>query len=214
MNAPDLIADYYRRDLSEAEDDALAAELQASPEAAERFAALAASDYKRFGLPEPGESQEKRRGRKALWALLAIVASVALLNQMLSDERAKVVSVPEAGEALRQVSRPEAPVAEETGPEQAVQAAAAPVPVPVRLRVSAESANGPFHVKVEGADAQPLGVFDPAGRPIGRLRATGPRDLSWDGLDASGLAVLPGRYALSVRAGGRELKQWVEIDVR
>lgn len=207
MNAPDLIADFYRRDLSEAEEDALGAQLQASPEAAERFAALAQQDYSRFGLAEPGDSTPGGR-RRAAWVLLLLLAGGSWLAYGLRNDRPAVTLIPEAREELREVRRPLA-----SAPEPA-EAAPATAPVEAHLRVSADSAKGPFHAKVEGADASALGVFDDAGRPVGRLRTLGPRDLAWDGRDAQGQAVLPGRYALTVRAGGRVLRQWVEIDVR
>lgn len=207
MNAPDLIADYYRRDLDEAEEQALAAELQASPEAAERFAALAAADYQRFGLPEPGDSAPGKGRRLGILAVV-VLAGAAALAWSLRDERAKVLAVPEASDELREVRRPVAPVSHDEGGNVAAPAAAA------SLKVSAASALGPFHVSVTGADAQPAGVFDATGRKVGLLRALGARELAWDGRDAQGQPVLPGRYALSVRAGGRVLTKWVEIDVR
>ena len=53
MSDQDLLSEFFARNLDVPEDAALAALLESSPEAAERFAALAQQDYQRLGLPVP-----------------------------------------------------------------------------------------------------------------------------------------------------------------
>lgn len=76
MSAPDLIADYYRRDLDADEEEALAAQLEASPEDAARFAQLAAAEYHSFGLPEPKGANAHKIPWKGLGAAAAVLLAV------------------------------------------------------------------------------------------------------------------------------------------
>lgn len=206
MSQIDLIAEHFRRDLSEAEDEALARELAASPEAALRFAGLAEDEYRAFGLPEP-PLDGPRRGRLGLWLL----GGVGLL--WLAWPKAhgtRLVQMQEAQDGALVVAQPEAP-----RPVELPQAAEVALPTPrPRLRVSSQTPVGPFQVDVLGADAEAVGISDAKGRAVAAFTVRGPRSFFWDGLDGQGQRVAPGRYALQVRVGDLVLKQWVEIEVR
>jgi hypothetical protein len=214
MSAPDLIAEYYRRDLDAAEDESLAALLESSPEASARFASLAADEYRGFGLPEPKGSGGGQRLPLGYWAGGIAVLLAAGLLWLAWPRHPKPLSIQEDPGAyqLPQPSEPEPEAeAEEpraTAPERRERRAP-------RLWVSAQTPQGPFDVRVDGSGvSKALGVYDGEGRSIARLREVGQDRYRWDGRDQQGRLAKPGAYQLRLRSGDEALKQWVEIEVR
>ena len=67
----DLVEQFYKGELSEAEEEALDQLLASSPEAADRFARIAASAYNRYGLPGAP------KGFLGFWGLKIVVALVS-----------------------------------------------------------------------------------------------------------------------------------------
>lgn len=203
----DLIVDYFRRDLDAAEEESLAQLLAASPEAAERFAALAADDYAAMGLPEPA-GQAKRRWLPLIALGLAVGgAAAAVWFGRPQASRVAVIAQSEDGD-FAVVERPQ-PQAVDAAPQAAPSDEAAP-----RLYVQAQTPRGPFDIRVSGAKAEAVGVFNAQGRRIAGLDALDSRRFRWDGRDEDGKAVSAGPYQLRLEAKGRVLKQWVEIEVR
>jgi len=206
----DLIQDYFRRDLDAAEEEALAQQLQASPEAAERFAALAAGDYKGFALPEPGQAAQG--GGRARWlALLAIGIGLATAGTVLwkgrPDGRGSVAVIQDAqDDGFAVVERPE--------PARPAEAPSAAPAEAARLLVQAQTPRGPFEVRVAGAKAQSGGVFNAQGRRVADLVMLDSRHFRWDGRLEDGKPAGAGPYQLRLDAEGRQLRQWVEIEVR
>lgn len=208
MSAQDLIVEYHRRDLSEAEEESLACLLEESPEAALRFAELAADDYSRFGLPEPDRGGNNGRwmvllllGLGGAWAWTQRPVPAPLAVHTVSEEDGGFSVV----RRVAPVSVPAAPV------EEAPSAPAAPAP---SLEVRSESAAGPFDILVLNGRASAEGIFDGAGRPVGRLREVNGRHFRWDGRDSAGRLVAAGAYQIRLVSGGKPLRQWVEIEVR
>lgn len=209
MSAPDLIVDYFRRDLDGAEDEALAAQLQASPAEAERFAQLAAKDYRAFGLPEPGETLQRRAGGLKWLLLLLIVGGGAAFAWTLRPAKPGVLTVSRDDAGFDVVERKPAYETPERLPDEAPAAVEAPA-----LHVSAETPRGPFDIRVSGAKAEADGVFDAQGRRVADLTALDARRFRWDGRDEQGRLARPGAYQIRLLAQGAALKQWVEIEVR
>lgn len=200
----DLIVEYFRRDLDAAEEESLAKLLADSPEAAERFAAAAADDYASMGLPEPGTERQRR------WLPLIVLGAAAVAvgaTAWLGRPQASPVAViAENGDGgFDVVERPHPQAAEEAAP------AAEEAP---RLFVQAQTPRGPFDIRVSGAKAEAVGVFNAKGLRIASLQALDSRRFRWDGRDEDGQAVGAGPYQLRLEAKGRLLKQWVEIEVR
>jgi len=203
MSQPDLIVDYYRRDLDDAEEAQLAALLQASPAEAERFAALAADDYRAFGLPDP-DAARWRGAWKLAALLLALGAGGAALWLARPARQAALAVADDGGSFEVQAARPQAPQR---------RPAAEPAET-AKIWVSAQTPQGPFDVRVSGAEAEALGVFDAQGRKVGELVDLGDQRFRWSGRDRRDGLAAPGAYQFRLRAGDQVLKQWVEIEVR
>jgi hypothetical protein len=221
MSDTDLIADFFTRNLEVAEDAALAALLESSPEAAERFAGLAADDYQRLGLPAPVVPNPLvKRLKFGALGLACLAALFWWWNQPTQTHAVDVGVVPQAD---REVSLPQ-PSAEHRARRQADEdleprtngqdlAPAGEAAVP-RLSISMETRQGPFDVKVTGGTAQPVGVLDSGGNLVGRLTPAGPQAWAWDAKRRDGKPAGPGRYRICLLAGDRPLRQWVEIERR
>jgi hypothetical protein len=219
MSEKDLLSDFFARSLDVPEDAALAALLESSPEAAERFAALARQDYERLGLPVP-VLPNPLLGRLKVGGL-ALLAGGALLWWWTLPTQTMSVAVGTVAGAEREVALPSAPGprhharlrhdGEDLEPRTLDQAGAAGLP---RLSIHMESRQGPFTVKVTGGAAQPLGVLDSDGNLVGHLAPSGAGTWVWDTKGKDGGPVAPGRYRICLMAGDRPLRQWVEIERR
>jgi hypothetical protein len=215
----DLIADYFIRNLEPGEDAALAALLESSPEAAERFAALAGQDYQRLGLPVPVVPNPLLgRLKYGGLGLLVLAGLLWWWNQPTRTAAVAVGLVPQADSEVP-LPRPAAAPRRyrprmESDLEPRANQASAPESAPPRLTISMETRQGPFDVKVSGGTAQPVGVLDSGGNVVGRLIPSGPQAWVWDAKGRDGQPVGPGRYRICLLAGDRPLRQWVEIERR
>jgi hypothetical protein len=221
MSDMDLIADYFTRNLEVGEDAALAALLESSPEAAERFAQLAGEDYRRLGLPVPAVPNPllgylKMGGLGLLvlagllwwWNLPTRTASVAVGVVPSADRE---VSLPRPVLERHESKRPVEADLEPQTQDRAQDSAGGSQP---RLTISMETRQGPFEVRVSGGTAQPVGVLDSAGNLVGRLAPNGPQSWAWDAKGKDGKPVPAGRYRICLLADGQPLRQWVEIERR
>lgn len=217
----DLIADYFIRNLEPGEDAALAALLESSPEAAERFANLAREDYRRLGLPVPAVPNPLLgRLKYGGFGLLVLAGLLWWWNQPTRTDAVAVGVVPQSDSEVA-LPRPELerhrasrPPAEDMESGADALAPAFQDAVRPHLSISMESGQGPFDVKVTGGTAQAVGVFDSGGTLVGRLAPAGPQAWVWDAKASAGRPVGPGRYRICLRAGEQPLKQWVEIERR
>jgi hypothetical protein len=216
MSDQDLLSEFFARNLDVPEDAALAALLESSPEAAERFAALAQQDYQRLGLPVP-VIPNPLLGRLKLGGL-SLLAAGALLWWWTLPTQTVSVAVGMVTEPEREVSLPPVPRprhharADHEGEElepRTQDLADAGLP---HLAISTESRQGPFTAKVSGGSAQPVGVLDSAGNLVGRLVPSGPGAWVWDTKGKDGKPVGAGRYRICLLAGDQPLRQWVEIE--
>jgi hypothetical protein len=157
-----------------------------------------------MGLPEPAD-QAKRRWLPLIALGIAVGgAATAAWFGRPQGSRVAVIAQSEDGDfAVVERPRPQSPVEE-----------AAPVGTAPRLFVQAQTPRGPFEIRVSGAKAEAVGVFDAQGRRIAGLDALDSRRFRWDGRDEDGKAVAAGPYQLRLEAKGKLLKQWVEIEVR
>ncbi|HXC63268.1 MAG TPA: FlgD immunoglobulin-like domain containing protein [bacterium] len=218
MSDQDLLSEFFARNMDVPEDAALAALLESSPEAAERFAALAQLDYERLGLPAP-VLPNPLLGRLKYGAL-GLLAAGALLWWWTLPTQTLSVAVGTVAEPEREVSlSPAAPRrhahvrhdGEDLQPKTLDQAGSAGLP---RLSIRMETRQGPFTVTVSGGSAQPVGVLDSGGNLVGRLQPEGPQSWSWDTKGKDGQPMAPGRYRICLLAGDQPLRQWVEIERR
>jgi hypothetical protein len=203
---PDLRAEYFQRDLSADEDDALAGQIDANDEFAVGFAVMAAQDYQLMGLPKPVWPQ--RRGRRlGLWlALGALAAGGTWIWQAGAPDSQAVVPVGVVPGVERQQTVEERVQDGTTAPS----APSAPQPLP-RLKVRA--GNGGFAATlVPAADDRPdLLVLDRQGRQVCRLQPDSQGLWLWNGQDADAKPVAQGAYQFKVDLNGRALTQWVQV---
>jgi hypothetical protein len=204
MSKVDLVALYFRRELSEAEDEVLARQLTQVPELADRFAELAAQDYAKAGLPEP--RWPSRRKRRGLWVwLLAAACAGAWALYSLAPRSVEQVSKAPAAEAS---AGPVEKAVVTTGPAKPASTAVARP----RLKVTAGAAG--FSASLSVPRVAILRVLDAQGRVQRELNSDEPGHWSWDGLDSQAKLVPGGRYLFLVVSDGEEFRQWVSVGRR
>jgi hypothetical protein len=211
MSADALIHDYFTRDLSEAEDEALAQALEASPELAERFAAAAEQDLARLGA---GKAPRKAG---LLWAGAAALAlgSVWWASSREQAPMAQVAVVDERPYEEAGVDRGPARLAAKEEEEEA-EVPAAPRPqaaAPTLIVRAAAGSARRFDARLEGAaPGAALLVLDAGGQVLRRLAPSRAGHWSWDGRDAQGRELPQGIYRFETALGGKVLGQWVQIE--
>ena len=213
---PELLNDYFQRDLSVDEESRVAELLKDSPEEALRFAGLAEAEYKASGYPEPAP----RKGRAGLWLLrgLGLCAAAGAgvwlwcLLQSPAQTEARRVSESQSQDTAAPSPAPQAPaVARE--PEAAPDVEAAP-----DLSVTVLD-SGRFKMTVDLAAGHrvELSLCDVAGKPL-RAFYSGSLDggrwsFVWDGRLADGSAAKPGvPYQVVLRAHGTVLRRWLQLE--
>jgi hypothetical protein len=191
-----LASALFKRDLSEAEMDALEASLERDPAVAERLFSEAEAQYRATGLPEPrwDERQEPRGRGWILAGALLLGGGMAALALRPAPHRVCVVSVDD--QDLPVVSAPRQLAGDATAAPRPAHAGPAPAPVHdqgrrlgVVLRLDQDT---PVRVEVrDGQGALVRQLFN------GILSAGQPR-VEWDGLDARGRPAAPGDYQILV----------------
>ena len=201
----DLIAEHFSRDLSEAEENELAQLIKDSPQEAERFAELAAQDWKHLGLAEPVLRRLKLpKPMHALGGLaLAAVAAFAALH--------------EAPQAPQPRSIEQTIVYTRFGEHKG---ASGPAQLPgEQLQVIARPGTDKIftlqllHPK---AIIQSADVYDEEGHRVSALKSTDTREWgwSWNGRNSQGSLAKPGRYELRLQRENGKLSRWVQVEVR
>lgn len=201
----DLVSEFFKRDLREEEAEELAGCLSASVEEAGRFASLAEEDWKRLGLPEPGQ------GRGWRGAFIILSALLGLAGLYLAFQAMKTTQGPAYFEETRAELKAAGPEAEASLPKAGGRLSkAAP-----RLRVRLEG-DSRFVAEVFGAfKAEQARVLDRQGRELARLSLLRPLNAwLWDGRRATGARAGAGFYEIRVEGEGKRLSKWVEIEVK
>jgi hypothetical protein len=118
----DLIEKFFRKDLTEAEEEALEKELSSSDEAVQKLALKAEETYRSFGLPEPHwtGSEELKRTPKldyGPWVLLALFLSLlvglavwGLLRNSSPQAGLTPVKTPVPTQVVKQVQKTTLPI--------------------------------------------------------------------------------------------------------
>lgn len=203
-----LIDEFFKRDLTEAEAQALENALESSPLDALRFGELMKGEYLGLGLPDPGAalplpSPAPLALTKAAVALTAVLAAGTAAWWFWPAS--KLVSIPPSitTEAPKSVSKPRA-------------LPPPPLVIPERLNVSSPEGNR-LSVVVELAKPAPVKVFiqDKRGQVVrslydGKLEA-GKWSLRWDGLLADGAKAPSGDYLIQVESGSHKMAKNVSV---
>jgi hypothetical protein len=209
-----LLDAYFERDLSADEESRLAELLKESPEEALRFSALAASEYKASGYPEP----QIRPRRAGVWLKRALGLSAALgagfwlwclLQAPAQTEARRVADSP------TQDSAAPPPPLNVPAPAVAVEPEAEAAPT-LEVRVL-ESGRFKLTVGLAGRHRVDLGLYDAAGRPLrafyrGSLDA-GRWSFEWDGRLADGRLARQGEpYQVEFKLRGHEVRRWLQLE--
>ncbi|HET9869264.1 MAG TPA: FlgD immunoglobulin-like domain containing protein [bacterium] len=201
----DLVEEFFKRDLTEAEHEALAGLLGSSPDAALRYEGLLAENYLATGLPSPTlpRGLESLPGPGALgnvaWLKIALVAAglTAAGLALWKFWPKPVLEVPAPGlqaPARPHPARPQAALPGREGEELSVM-----VKAPEKSLVSVR-------------------VLDGAGKEVRSLYTgfveAGQWAFQWDGLLQDGRPAQAGNYLIDVRSGTAHLTKGIRIKVQ
>jgi hypothetical protein len=207
----DLNKEFFERDLSPAEEEALAQELELSDEACAAFAAEAEADYHKSGFAAPNSGQPHRWRWMAGGAVLALGLVWAAWP---TAQEPKVVRAAVEDQAFQEQAQPEAP---RHAAPQSVQEAVA-VAAPDRLEVSREGSGFVLSVHANTAGTGRLQLLDLQGHVLRSLFSgplqTGTWAFRWDGAGADGRALMPGQYRLAWERGDRTVGKTVQVEAR
>lgn len=208
-----LVDEFFKRDLTEAEAQGLDELLEKSPEDAMRFGEGLEEQYLSLGLTVPTiPSHFGPALPKAGWGLLksllaaATLTGAGLMTWTLWPKPATVISVPALKTTLPQsLSRPQAKLP------------APPVEMPQRLTGASQEGNR-LSVVVELDHAAPVQVciYNPANQKVrdlyqGNLQP-GKWSIHWDGLLTDGSRAPSGSYRIQVQSGATEMSKNVAIE--
>ncbi len=237
----DLIEKFFRSELTEAEDQALAKLLASSEDAAERFAQKAEKVYFGFGLPEPKAPGKLARFLKSSWgrwAPVVVLSGVGVWHywpQVESQPLPVVVSSPVMAPVPAQtelkiiapVSRKaEKPIGPPPVPTESVVLTpsipngATPVPAgmdqaPPNPGFDTDYRNLRVVVDQEAAGSILVRITGPDGTEVRRLYegplAVGKWAFTWDGLLDQNRAATSGIYHIEVKGNGNSMSKEVMI---
>ena len=205
--AKDLVKDFFERDLSDAELEALQERLASSEEAL-RFSAEAERFHRGLGAAAAVALKLAQAGKAGgFWSTgLGLAGKSAALKAVLVLAGGGLIALGGV-QAYQAYHQPEgAPVAQAL--PQPV--AAAPKPLAgargkqVALKLDLEA---PARVTAMVLDEEKRLVRDLGTRDM----AAGPQRLVWDGYDDQGQVPRPGRYQVVLRWNGKEAGKWVEL---
>ncbi len=232
----DLVKEFFKRDLSEAEEQNLARKLEAFPEEALRLLEGAEAKYRAYGLPEP--RSPRGAGAWSGWLKFAAGLASGLLLAILLDamgswaaqeqaapqapsERAPAAERERPGHPARAARRPPEPKAVPEAPKPRPTAAEAVPALEPLLSVTVDVQTGSMlFASLEIMEASPLvvSVLDSQGRELSRLyegRApAGKWGFRWDGKLKDGSLARSGSYVIEARAGRFRVRRMVNLEIR
>jgi hypothetical protein len=216
----DLLLDFFKRKLTEAEKTRLGELIESSPEAADRFAALAEEDYKASGYPDPVKISPDSifylsEGRLVLLAGLiglVIIAAVCKLYLSCSSEASVAVSsqavAPQAdSSALEDSMSQKRPLRQSTGDwvgKDLTQTIKAKKPLP-QLKITLPS-EGAITIELFGLDGARVRLLAKGTYPAGVHR------FPWDGKDDIGRKVPSGSYRAVILRGGERTEVTLRVN--
>jgi hypothetical protein len=197
--------EYFKRDLSEAEEDQLAQILAASPEEALRYTDAMDSLFRETGLPEP--KWKKRTWRNSSrpfnwqWVKVALLGLATLATLALSAYLIRFLARPLPG------NFPLKPDNEIITPDKGLNRPAPAGRTYEQLSVKINNPEaGLATVKVMNADNALVKTL------FAGILPQGPQTFNWDGKTQEGASALPGTYTVEVKSGSRVLHREVHLE--
>ena len=213
----DLIQEFFTRDLSEAENEALSKLLAESPDAVSRYEGLLEKNYLSLGLPQPVlpkglQNPPYISGSAAAggsgWMAVGL-AGLALTGLAVWKfwPQAPTMTAPQAS------VRSEAP---KPMPQNVKHAVKPPAPVkPVAVEPAQEGDALSVVVNTTQKSLVTVRILGPAGQEVRALYTgfvePGKWSFQWDGRLDSGEAANPGNYRIDVRSGPTHLAKDIRI---
>jgi hypothetical protein len=217
-----LLDEYFKRDLTEPEEEELAQRLSSMPEDTRRFVELMETHYRSLGLPDPEWTEGPlpsffpksgfRPFRILLCALLFLFLAwtgYSLYRWLLRTE------TPSTTPLTPQPTRSHEPSKSQTSEKSKPVKKHSSVPSPQM------GPSGKIHEELSVVVTHPqsglvtVKVIDPQGKEIQILYAgilpAGKRIFTWDGKDMNGSVATPGVYYLIVTSGSKVLRQEVHL---
>ncbi len=211
-----LLDEYFKRDLNEAEEEQLAQWLSASGEGSQRFIGLMESHYRSLGFPEPEWAEGPlptffpKSRNLGLWLLLAVFLPLALasggvfFHRWLTRDGRVPAPPPSAavtGTGIRGSSTKPAQT-----PKKTVMAETSKRNVREELSVVVDNPGmGLVTVKVLDPDKSELKVLFAGILPAGQ------KTFTWDGKGENGLVAPSGTYYLEVTSGANVQRKAIHL---
>jgi len=212
-----LLDEYFKRDLTEAEEEQLAQWLSSSGEASQRFIGLMESHYRALGLAEPEWAESPlpkffpKSRNPGLWLilaaflLLALAAGGVLLHRWLTAQGRVAASIPSTA-AMKKGGRPSSTQPNETIKKARTTETSTKGRIREELSVVVDNPHmGLVTVKVLDSSKSEIRVI------YAGILAAGQKTFTWDGKDKSGLVSPRGVYYLEVASGAHMLRKEVHL---
>jgi hypothetical protein len=207
----DLSKEFFERELSPAEEEALSEQLELSDEACAAFAAEAEADYRKSGFAAPESAQPKRWHWMAGGAVLALGLAWAAWP---TSQAPKVLNAAVDDQAFQEQVQAPAPRRAVPAPLQE----ASPRMALDRLDVSREGSGFVLSVHTSAPGTGRLQLMDLQGQVLRSLFSgplqTGTWAFRWDGAGADGRALTPGQYRLAWVRGDQSVGKTVQVEAR
>jgi hypothetical protein len=232
---PDLIPDFFKRDLNEPEWQELEKKLEQDPGEAERLASHAEQAYLKTGLPMPqwprggpGLPSKKPLSGPEISSWIGLSAAVLLGTAMVlwhfwpspSMEVPLKAALPVIP-ATKPIDPEAVSIASKAVPAVELNQALSPPPMAIPEKVISEGKEAStlsVVVELESPAPVTVGVYDPSGK-LDRVLFTGPMSagqwaIHWDGLLSNGQPAPSGDYRIQVRAGINMLQKSIHLETR
>ena len=216
----DLIEQFFARDLSAAEHEALSKFLQESPEAALKYQHLLEQDYMATGLPQPTLPKGLNSLPKTGGSLLGKGALLRVLAVGLAGMSAglfwKFWSKPNPA-TLPTMQRPSLAVSPKPAQPAVVRQKPAPVQ-PLAAGPSQEGQELSVVVNTAGKSLVTVRILDAQGNEVRAIYTgfveTGHWSFRWDGLLENGEPANPGSYQIDVQSGETHMSKNIQIKLK
>jgi hypothetical protein len=216
MEMINLVDEFFKRNLTEAETQNLEELLEKSPEASSRFGEMLHQEYVSLGLPEPKIPKNFHSpvsipptawlGPVLGLSILMGLGSLALWMWPVAELKTPILTA----------ALPQKPIAVEVSKNTG---ALPPPPIQLPQKWGADSVEGKrlsVVVELEKLAQVQVRVLNPQDQPL-RVLFEGPLSpgkwaIQWDGRLADGTQADPGKYLIQVKAGSQVMSKSVSVE--
>jgi hypothetical protein len=217
-----LVEDFFIRDLSEAEHEALSKLLEGSPEAASRYESLLQQNYLATGLPQPSLPKALHTlphlGSGGLTFLSGTIKLLLVGLGVVGAALWKFWPAPQA-EITKPVQSLAVQPALEKPPAANVKPAVQPAPAqPLAAGTGPEGQELSVEVDAPQRSLVTVRILNSSGKEVRALYAgfveAGQWNFKWDGLLENGEAAGAGDYRIDVQTGDSHLSKEIRVKLK